>query len=226
MRRNLLLKESDGMHQGFYFKNPGEKAIIDEDFYNSVGRDQLIRPYLEKTKSPSPLLASGYRAINPSFEPDEILPVAAPLPRDRDKRSQAISYFTAEEADIVGLDTLIYSYTENQFKPGSCFDPNYKVGFRRYSDDPLLYRKRHHLSQINVLESNGARYVYGIPVYQTLQKEVTFSIEGSPTDRLINYNNGDNSVFNNRNDGYYQREELKRVRALFPTHRYSVARLC
>lgn len=217
MRENSKLKPSDRLYQGFYFKNPAEKAIIDEDFYNGVGGDQLIRPYLLNTKIPSPLLASGYRVIDKYRNPTDALPVNDNLRREnRDKRSQAISFLTAEEADLVGLDKLIYSYTENEFKPGSCDDPLYKVGIRRYSDIRSLYRRKHHISQVNVLESDGRRYVYGLPVYQITQKEVTFSVTGTAQDRLVQYesysqnpDNPDNSVFNKKGrDGFYQREEL------------------
>src|SRR5690606_36909835 len=118
--------------------------------------------------------------------------------------------------DLVGLDKLIYSYTENEFKPGSCDDPLYIVGFRRYSDIRSLYRRKHHISQVNVLESDGRRYVYGLSVYQITQKEVTFSVTGTAQDRLVPYesysqnpDNPDNSVFNKKGrDGFYQREEL------------------
>src|SRR5690606_41012508 len=101
MRENSKLKPSDRLYQGFYFKNPAEKAIIDEDFYNGVGGDQLIRPYLLNTKIPSPLLASGYRVIDKYRNPTDALPVNDNLRREnRDKRSQAISFLTAEEADL------------------------------------------------------------------------------------------------------------------------------
>lgn len=215
LRQSTKLKVSEGLHQGFYFKNPAEKAIIDEDFFNAVGGDQLIRPYLINTKTATPSLASGYRSLTADRKLDQLLPVSADLVREtRDKRTQAISFLTAEEADLIGLDRLIYSYKEGEFLPGSCSDPDYKTPFRRYSDEEEHYRKRHHISQVNVTEADGRRYVFGLPVYQTKQKEVTFSVNaGTSTDRLIGYSSGgenpDNSIRNNKGrDNFYRSEEL------------------
>ncbi|NCT73505.1 MAG: hypothetical protein GXC78_03165 [Chitinophagaceae bacterium] len=214
LRNKLKLKESSGVTEGFYFKNPAEKAIIDESYYEKYGEDQLIRPYLMNTRAASPTLGGGYRVIDDERKAGDILSLVDGANRPRDKRSQVISYLTAEEASVIGLDKLIYSYVENRFKPGVCNDDNYRSGYTRFSSDADGYRKSHHISQINVLEASGQRYVYGIPVYQIKQKEVTFSVEGTPSNQQITYNstgdNPDNSVRNDKGrDGYYQREELK-----------------
>jgi len=215
LRKNVAFEESKGIYQGVYFKNPGERAIIDEAFYDGVGGDRLIRPYLNATGTISPILAGGFQAFNEEKKVDEIIPISGQTRRNvRDKRSQVISMLTAEEADMVGLDKYIYSVQENLFLPGSCSNPLYRSSIKRYNPlDPTFYRKGHHISQINVLEASGQRYVYGIPVYQVLQKEVTFSTESTPTGELIGYDpnaaKADNSTRNTKGrDGFYQREEI------------------
>lgn len=215
LSRVTALKESDALYEGFYFRNPAEKAIIDESYYEKIGGDQLIRPYLINTKTASPSLAGGYRIIDEERKQGGLLPVNEGVKRiDRDKRSQVITFLTAEEASEIGLDPLIYSYTEGKFKPGVCDDPEFRIGVDRYTEEKNGYRRKHHISQVNVLESSGQRYVYGIPVYQIKQKEVTFSVEGTPVNQQITYtpggDNPDNSVRNTKgSDGFYQREELK-----------------
>jgi hypothetical protein len=211
LRNTTAFRGTEGLHQGFYFKNPGEKAIIDEAYYNSVGGDQLIRPFLTSINTPSPRLASAYQVYNKDRQIERIASITSDVFRkERDKRTQVISYFTAEEAATIGLDKQIYSYKENVFPVGTCTDPLVKTPIDRYNRlDPSFYRKRHHISQVNVLEGDGRRYVYGIPVYQVKQKEVTFSTESTPTNQLITYSGDDNTVKNNKGrDHYFQSQEM------------------
>lgn len=74
------------------------------------------------------------------------------------------------------------------------------------------YRKANHISEIDVLNTDGRRYVYGIPVYNLYQKEVTFSVEKSDGDNaagLAVYNaNTDNSIANNKGLDHYYSEEV------------------
>ncbi|SFE91001.1 PA14 domain-containing protein [Chitinophaga sp. CF118] len=73
------------------------------------------------------------------------------------------------------------------------------------------FRRENHISEIDVLNSDGRRYIYGIPVYNLKQKETSFSVDagrGSVTAGLVKYTPGiDNSVNNtNGNDRYYSSE--------------------
>ncbi len=43
-------------------------------------------------------------------------------------------------------------------------------------------RKNHHISQITVTEDDGKRYVYGIPVYNLVQKDYSFSVDSAEKD--------------------------------------------
>ncbi len=75
------------------------------------------------------------------------------------------------------------------------------------------FRKANHISEIDVLNPDGRRYVYGIPVYNFIQKEVSFSVNksnGNSTTSLASYVEGqDNSTKNtNGKDGYFSKEEI------------------
>ena len=76
-----------------------------------------------------------------------------------------------------------------------------------------LFVKGHHLSQINVTEGNGKRYVYGVPVYNLKQKDFTFSVDNSysqiPDKVLVsstNLHSPQSSLLNDNSsrDGYVQ----------------------
>ncbi|BAV07630.1 PA14 domain-containing protein [Filimonas lacunae] len=75
------------------------------------------------------------------------------------------------------------------------------------------FRKKNHISEISVLNADGRKYVYGIPVYNLGQKEVTFSVDksrGNSTTGLASYTpNVDNTVNNTRGrDNYFSAEEM------------------
>jgi hypothetical protein len=211
LRQTAAFKTTDSTFQSFYFKNPGEKAIIDEAYYQKMGEDKLMRPYLTNTSTATPSLASGFQVFDKNLNIEKTISVDETTRRiDRDKRAQVITWLTAEEADHVGLDTMIYSYTENVFTPNACNDLSARTPIRRYNPlDPIsTYRKRNHLSEIDVLEPGGMKYVYGTPAYQIKQKEVSFSTDVSTTGEFVSYTD-ENSIKNNKGrDGYFQSETM------------------
>lgn len=170
LRNAIPFKSGSGSFEHVYFRNPGENSIIDSNRYNLVGGVDLVRFTL------------GGTGVSPSIEPklqrfDKTgKPVGTLLPLtqqnfQRNKRTQVISFLTASEAAKVGLDTIIKSYNNTQYYDNVA-DTLLYSRINRVGG----YRKAHHISQINVTESNGRRYVYGVPVYNVLQKDFTFSV--------------------------------------------------
>ncbi len=218
LARVAAFNKTDGIYQSFYFKNPGEKAIIDENYYEKMGRDQLVRPYLGGTNTGTPHVKGAFQVIGKDRKVERTVSLSSAdsYRQARDKRTQVITYLTAEDADKIGLDKYIYSYTENLFQPGTCANSLIRTPVKRYNpNDPGFYRKAHHISEVDVLEPDGRRYVYGIPVYQVKQKEVVFSTESMPEagGDLVGYsptgNNPDNSTRNNKGrDGFFQSETI------------------
>lgn len=75
------------------------------------------------------------------------------------------------------------------------------------------FRKANHISEIDVLNPDGRRYIYGLPVYNLKQKDVSFSVnasDGNSSDGLVSYNPGvDNSTVNSKGgDHYYSSDEM------------------
>lgn len=86
---------------------------------------------------------------------------------------------------------------------------NYLVKEKRVNG----FRKNNHISEIDVLNNDGRRYVYGIPVYNLQQKEATFAVNGDRANRLsglVGYDHGVDNTTKNRNgkDWYYNSEEV------------------
>lgn len=75
------------------------------------------------------------------------------------------------------------------------------------------FRKENHISEIDVLNTDGRRYVYGIPVYNFKQKETSFSVQGNTKGNaqtgLVGYNHGTDNTTKNQNgkDWYFNSEE-------------------
>ena len=67
--------------------------------------------------------------------------------------------------------------------------------------------KNHHTAEIQVTRNDGARYIYGLPVYNSLKKEATFAIRGTAANGLISYADNDASINNSvsKTDHYFNR---------------------
>lgn len=124
-------------------------------------------------------------------------PIPQNTQRSREKRSQNISYLTASEASNFALENNLGHDLEGNV-----------IG---RTDNG---RKGHHLSEVTVQKPNGERYVYGIPAYNTLQKEITFAINNDDQNfgnsGLANYSGSSDNldVAANTYDEYYSKTEL------------------
>jgi hypothetical protein len=121
------------------------------------------------------------------------------------------------------------AYLTNQFNEGGQLSPlNYKTkrdirnqaisvvhyaNYEKWAVQPNLNDKIYstangnHIAEITTLRTDGARYVFGLPAYNTTQKQVTFAVgttksnqNGRPGDLstgLVTYVPGDNTVSGN-----------------------------
>ncbi len=210
----IPFKQQAGKFENVYFKNPGEKTAVNKRYLQAIGNDSLMRVSLYAHGKNSPQVMTTRLAT--LFK--DAKPVATRLFDDkafrseRDKRTQVISYLNAQEAAHGGLDKKIRTYAVNSFPNGTCYN-NY-VDMPRVDPD----KKAHHLSEISVLNADGRRYIYGVPVYNKKQTEATMSTD-TATDKasgLVKYDSMPrgtgtigNSVDNGKGkDGYYNREEM------------------
>lgn len=213
--RNKILNKLDFQSSGstplyepVYFKRVGEPVPSDDD-------------YLNKIENTSPFAAILSNNISNAFDGAELSSSVRTttlgsdnmgvLKRDRREiRNTAFSYLTSKEASHFALDKNIYDYKPDSLPLSGCSSGAIKNTFQRNSD----YRKPHHISEITITGEDGKRSVYGIPVYNVYQKEVSFSIDADLSKRktgLIGYNRGvDDTLYNNKGrDNYYSKEVTK-----------------
>ena len=101
----------------------------------------------------------------------------------RTPKRTVVSYLTAKEATIAGLDKEIKSYKLNDLStfpaiPSSA--PTVASTIARNGD----YRKGHHLSELTVTDDEGMRMVYGIPTYNRFQEEISFAAGNASSDQI------------------------------------------
>lgn len=229
-KRALAFKPHDGLYRSVYFRNPGEKAIQDLNLQNTLGGDDMVRLKMTNLGNGSPVLLptlvkyDDLRQLrkNNINAPEEINLTEANTRKERDKRAQVISFLSAEEADRAGLNKLIPSIkdiTENAstyFGTNTALIKNIGRTFANSSNANITdydsYRLPHHISEIDVLQSDGKRYIYDVPVYNTKQIDVTFNSngKGDKSSQLANYSDGtDNKEKQNGGkDGYVEKQVM------------------
>src|SRR5436190_9455930 len=202
-------KDASGDTENVYFRNPGETNVLNNDQYSKIGGTDLVRYKLGGSKT------------NPSIEPilerfsadgkklSDLNMAATAGPSKRNKRTQVVSYLTAKEASEIGLDNYIKNYN-----PDAPLTPQNTLAYstiNRVSE----YRMPNHISQITVTEADSRRYIYGIPVYNKLQRDYTFTTQspGTPDDELLLVDPADATTGSSwldkksKKDGYLQVNE-------------------
>lgn len=195
--------ESPNNHfEPYTYKQMGELSVDDEpELFENIGSNVPVR---------IGLISNGSRDFNvrtsTNFETKDgdVISMQSDMHRKkRIKRNQTLSILTFADLPYKGLGS---------------------------NNHPLYAAPKHHTGEITVIRNDGARYVYGVPAYNTKQEETTFNMgmrrsnlfpdeNISGHKALINgetgliryaFNNsdpkkGDNSVSNNRGkDHYYQ----------------------
>lgn len=213
----LKFRNNEGGYQAVYFKNPGEKTIPDADFQNAIGAESLVRFKLTNIHSGTPMLLPTIIKFdnNKNQIGEQLLTSVNTVKSKRDKRTQVITFLTAEEAGRIGFDKKIYSYDPDSTKVifGAGCDTAGIQSIDRTTADS--YRKDHHISEIDVLGSDGRKYIYDLPVYNTQQVDVSFSIEnGDTTTGKSSYSPGiddsvriDESIGNTKGRDWYVKQE-------------------
>ncbi len=180
--------ENSKTDEAIYFRNPGESNVIDPAQFAQIGGTDLVRFKLGGTNSSPSIEPTLQRFSNTNNLLGEVS-LTPPVSLQRKNRTQVISYLSANEARHIGLDTVIKSYYT-----GSGILNNGKLAYDticRNCDE----RKGNHISQINVTEADGKRYVYGVPVYNLVQQDYTFTVANNCQDcDKVPFSNDDASL--------------------------------
>ena len=168
---------SKELYQQFSFKNHGEINKFNHSAFSELGDYNPIKFNLADESSITSVLSNGSQINN--YGLNQLQPV----------RQSTINYLTADEASQIGFDKKINYYKFNDIPA----PPEERVTVNRLG---------HHLSEISVIQPDGMKYVFGIPVYNITQVEASFNVGENPnpdcTKNLVTYTpNQDNSVNNN-----------------------------
>jgi hypothetical protein len=194
-------KERVDSFENVYFRNPGETSVLLSNQWDRIGGTDLVRFKLGGTNAAPTVETKLERFSKANSFTGTVDVTAVQDSRQRKKRTQVVSFLTAQEATAVGLDALIKSYNT-----ASPLDANNAL---QYTSLPRMdaNRKKHHLSEIDVTQPDGRRYVYGLPVYNIKQKDFSFTVSGTGTDDdKVNISATEPYKLNDSitKDGYYQ----------------------
>ncbi|MBC7873802.1 MAG: hypothetical protein H7Y01_07400, partial [Ferruginibacter sp.] len=213
-RRNFYLPKgdfqgaiaSDPSYEPAYFKRVGEPVPYDNGYVSKIKGTSPVAVILPAKIEDVVLGAKATDLLRTkTYKQGETISV---LKRDkREVRNTTFSYLTAKEAANHGLDKTIKDLKPDSIVISGCSTGGINSTINRTSE----YRKGHHFSEITVTGDDGKRSVYGLPVYNTHQEEVSFSVAqnlGVRNKGLINYSSQDNSTANQKGkENYFSKEK-------------------
>ena len=125
----------------------------------------------------------------------------------RKPRATLVTPLTAEIASQAGVNTKIVSYNSTDGFSGGVNVT--KSNINRF-ENGILKKKSYHLSEFTQVQTDGRRYVYGIPAMNNIQSDVVFSVDPPSNDDLgkglVAYSSSEDSKNNNKGrDNYYSR---------------------
>jgi hypothetical protein len=168
-------KDPGHLYEPWYFKVHGEPSAENATTLQALGGDNPVRATLSPAHdnpTVGPMLESR---DNPSI----------PLPpnhvEERKSRSQSVMAITnGELLDASNVEAV------SLFKVKYINSAGAEVPFTRTD-----VKKRNHFAGYTAITTDGLRYVYGIPAYNTYQEEVMFSAKKDPNLTRIGVGNGD-----------------------------------
>lgn len=191
-----------------YFKRVGEPVPSDKDYLQKLINTEPVAVTLSRNVADPILGAEAQNKLRTLSTPGGQTVSAAIKRNKREVRNSTFSYLTASEASLRGLENVIRDYHPDSLVISNCTGGGVRTNIIRTAD----YRKPHHISEITITGDDGKRSVYGIPVYNTYQEEVTFSVSQNLSLRnkgLTPYSSTDASVNNNKGrENYYSKEVM------------------
>ncbi len=189
------------LSESYYMKSNGELTAKPLSYMNNIGGTQPISMDLKSVMgdfSPVPRVRKTYHGGG-----NDTLAAF----NDRVIKNQMISYRTKGEIQ----NTLDYSIP----KVGLIYDANQ---FPWDADsvvlDGITTGENHHIHEVSVLNTDGSRYVYGLPAYNHLHEDYVFAIEGTGGDYTDNptksYTPSEDCIIKNGNgqDHFYNKTSM------------------
>lgn len=178
-------KAANNSYEPFYFKHTGEITVDDE-------MQDVSSSLFSRSGGYDPvrigIYSSGFtHRAQPIYQGKALTDLTAITDNKRAdkraKRNQIITSLTKKEVSSAGIEG---------YQSGSAKD--------------------HHFSEMTVLQNSGSRYVYGIPAYNKIKRDVSFSVAKNPqlNGQMVVYTPGvDNSTGNSKGrNNYFNRTTL------------------
>lgn len=162
-----------------YFKEMGEMNVDDDPLYDNIKQALAVRFELGDRGKSTGIEASLIAENSTTFDLD-----GKNKRSKRIKRNQLFSYLTVKECENFALQTSLFA---NMAK----------------GDGMGGLANGHHIGEITTTKTDGTRFVYGYPVYNNLQKEVSFNVSGfsfgdyTPANNMVLYTPGVDDTENN-----------------------------
>ncbi len=180
-------KDTTGYSEPLYFKEAGELTQNNEAYMDAFGKDDIVKPD-DVSNIPLTKPGAGTRVI-------------------RANHIYTHNGYDYDTAALVDSKTLV-SYTSTN---GFASYPNIsKVLIPRVDNNTAnkLKRTPDQITEIVQNQKDGRRYVYGLPVVNNVQREVTFAVDQSKADKrkyLVDYTPGMEDSKSNTNglDNFY-----------------------
>ncbi|MFB6455587.1 PA14 domain-containing protein [Chitinophaga sp. Hz27] len=154
---NTKFTKSSGLYESVYLRNVGEMAKSDQAYFDKFGGTDVVVPELTGNNTKN-IGTSGNLLRYVGGEVREKLPVtqASTMRTERAKRSQVITYLTADDASKAGFSKYIENYTINNYPVDACSDnadydietqQGLEADFWQYGNiDPNRYLGHYHLN--------------------------------------------------------------------------------
>ncbi|MEI9921938.1 MAG: hypothetical protein WDO14_24565 [Bacteroidota bacterium] len=185
----------DDDYEPWTFRVHGEQTSVDNTYWSqSLLGDPAVRVKLTGPTSGNPDAVASTKITYPYGEGD--FSEQEPSKNFRDKRSEVIQSFTNEQIMSATGNELIKFFKNKYYVGSDTFHVN-----RIYNPTTNKNAKPHHIAGFTALTSDGLRYNYTIPVYNSEQQEVTFSasrptgsyskVEVNGSDEIPTHSTGD-----------------------------------
>lgn len=207
MELGLEFGVGNAVHNGFDF------GVTDVMGYSGVWNNSVINHFRENTSTsidyePVHFKNVGDLSVDQNFSADEnsnyneqmfsrvglYQPVNIPVVGKRFHRylMDKYNYFGTPSIPISGKINRTKRQVRNQAivnVKNSDLQNGIGYGPIRHQEQSLPSEaKGHHIGEVQIIRNDGARYIYGLPAYNTVKKETTFAIKG--TADKVNCNTG------------------------------------
>ncbi|MBR9833226.1 hypothetical protein GYB57_13860 [bacterium] len=176
-----------------YYKNAGELTESNTDLYDKIGKDRPIMFQVNTSEVTGNIFIDKNRSFYPMDVPKYDL--------ERLPRTNALQLLSAGECEKI-YSNGIKSYS-GKFYAGSL-----SIDYIPRVDE--VNRKNHHIGEISQINDNGEIYTFGIPAYNLLKEEVSYSINATTKDAKykgdrVEYSNSQASLSNDQGkDNFYK----------------------